>query len=145
MKKVYVIGSLGNPGVPELAIFLRVRGFDAFDSWYSAGPEADLKWHEHSVKKGQSYREALKDYAAQHVYNFDKSHLDTSDAVVLLYPAGKSGHFELGYAMGKGKPGFILMEREPERWDVMIAGATVCYTKDELELALRRGLNGGER
>lgn len=141
MKKVYVIGSLSNPGVPALAKWLRERGYDAFDSWYSAGPEADLKWHEHSVLKGQTYREALKDYAAQHVYNFDKAHLDTSDAVVLLYPAGKSGHFELGYAMGRGKPGFILMEKEPERWDVMIAGACVCYRKDELDGALRLTLS----
>lgn len=140
MKKVYVIGSLANEDIPKVANYLRSRGYDAFDSWYSAGPEADLKWHEHSVKKGQTYRQALKDYAAQHVYNFDKSHLDTSDAVVLVYPAGKSGHLELGYAMGKGKPGYIYMPQEPERWDVMIAGTTVCYTLDELLLALRGGV-----
>ena len=135
--KVYVIGSLANDEIPKVANYLRARGYDAFDSWWSAGPLADKHWHEHSLLKGQTYREALKDYAAQHVYNFDKNHLDTADAVVLVYPAGKSGHLELGYGLGKGKPGFILMKEEPERWDVMIAGATVVESHDELDTALR--------
>ena len=39
---------------------------------------------------------------------------------VLLLPAGKSGHLELGYVIGKGKPGYILFDDTiPDRWDVM--------------------------
>jgi hypothetical protein len=65
---------------------------------------------------------------AKHVFEFDKLHLDRTDAVVLLAPAGKSGHLELGYTIGKGKPGFILYPEEPsERWEVMTQFATAVF------------------
>jgi nucleoside 2-deoxyribosyltransferase len=39
-------------------------------------------------------------------------------------PAGKSGHLELGYMVGCGKPGYILFDKEPERLDQMVQFAT---------------------
>ena len=139
--KVYVIGSLRNPRVPEIARAIRAAGFDAFDDWYSAGPEADDRWKEHQQSKGLTYREALNGPAASNVFFFDKSHLDESDAVVLVTPAGKSAHLELGYALGCGKPGFIYMEQEPakDRWDVMLRFADViAFGEDELVEQLHR-------
>ena len=136
--KVYIIGSLRNPKIPEVANTLQSEGFDAFDSWFSCGPEADDKWREHEKFRGHTYAEALNGYAAGHIFQFDKSHLDTSDAAVLVMPAGKSAHLELGYMIGKGKPGFILFDGEPERWDVMTLFATGVFFKiDELIAALR--------
>ena len=132
MAKIYVIGSLRNPEVPEIAIKLREEGHEVFDAWYSAGPEADDYWHAHEVKKGNNYREALSGYAAKNVFNFDKTHLDRSDMAVLVLPAGKSGHLELGYVIGCGKPGYILLD-DPDRWDVMYQFATgLFYNVEEL-------------
>jgi nucleoside 2-deoxyribosyltransferase len=54
----------------------------------------------------------------------DKRNLDRCDAAVLVMPAGKSAHLELGYATGKGKKTFILMFNEPQRWDLMYKFAT---------------------
>ena len=39
--RLYVIGSLRNPAVPQVAKRLREAGFLVFDDWYAAGPEAD--------------------------------------------------------------------------------------------------------
>lgn len=122
--KVYVIGSLRNPNIPVVANELRKAGFDAFDDWYSVGPEADDKWQEYEKQRGRSYKEALQGAHAQDVFHFDKRNLDDSDAAVLVYPAGKSAHLELGYTAGKGKPTFILLDKEPERFDVMTLFAT---------------------
>jgi len=47
---------------------------------------------------------------------------------VLVLPAGKSGHLELGYMIGQGKPGYILLDGEPERFDVMYNFATGVFT-----------------
>jgi nucleoside 2-deoxyribosyltransferase len=58
-------------------------------------------------------------HAAGHVFSFDKSHLDRCDAAVLVLPGGKSAHLELGYMIGSGKKGFVLFDKEPERWDIM--------------------------
>jgi hypothetical protein len=118
--KVYIIGSLRNPEVPKLATYLRERGLgDVFDDWYAAGPEADDKWMEYEKAKGSTYSEALDGRPAEQVFDYDRKNIETSDAVVLALPAGKSAHMEFGWAIGKGIPGYILMDKEPERWDVM--------------------------
>lgn len=133
MKQVYIIGSLRNPTVPHVAEDLRNVGFNVFDDWYAAGPEADDKWRDYEKQRGRTYTEALKGKAAQNVFAFDLTNLHTSDAVVLVAPAGKSGHLELGYMLGRGKPGFVYFPEEPERWDVMYQFANaVHFNFDEL-------------
>lgn len=124
VNSVYIIGSLRNPQVPLIGKQLREKGVDVFDDWYGAGPEADDKWKEYEHLRGRTYKEALTGWAANQVFNFDKTHLDRCDAAILVYPAGRSGHLEFGYAMGRGKLGFILID-DPERWDVMVLFATV--------------------
>ena len=139
-ERIYLIGSLRNPRVPEVGDVLRAEGWDVFDDWYAAGPEADDYWQKYSQERGQSYTEALADYAAQHTFEFDKRHLDLAHIGVLVLPAGKSGHLELGYLAGRGKPTYVLMEEEPERWDVMLNFATaVCPSLDELVEAMTNG------
>ncbi len=124
--KVYLIGSLRNPGVPVVGSALRKCGFDVFDDWFAAGPRADDHWQEYEQKvRGHTFIEALEGRAARHVFEFDKRNLDDSDAGVLVLPAGKSGHMELGYLAGQGKPVYILLDQEPERYDVMYGFAHV--------------------
>lgn len=131
--KIYLIGSLRNPQVPTLAAALRLDGHDVFDDWYAAGPEADDFWQKYEKAKGSTYPVALQGYAASHVFEYDKSHLDRCDVGVLLLPAGKSGHLELGYMLGQGKRGYILVPEEVERWDVMYKFASgVFFTEKEL-------------
>ena len=135
-KKVYIIGSLRNERVADRAAMLRslmAPGTIVFDDWLCAGPHADDAWRDHEKARGNSFIEALNEPAAKHVFAFDKHHLLDSDAVVLIAPAGKSAHLELGWSLGKGKPGFILLD-DPERWDVMYQFATA-VTDDIAHLA----------
>lgn len=125
--RIYLIGSLRNPAVPELAATLREAGHEVFDDWYAAGPEADDFWKKYEQERGHSYLEALDGHAAEHVFEYDKSHLDRCDACVMVLPTGKSGHLEFGYMIGKGKKGFILLDAEDVRWDVMYKFATKVY------------------
>lgn len=130
---IYLIGSLRNPAVPKLAAELRAQGHEVFDDWYAAGPEADDYWQRYEQERGNSYPEALAGYAANHVFGYDRDHLNRATVGVLLLPAGKSGHLEFGYLIGQGKPGYILMDKEPERWDVMYKFATdVFFSKEDL-------------
>lgn len=122
-RKLYLIGSLRNPRVQELAAEFRkaLPDWEVFDDWQAAGPEADDYWRDYEKSKGHDFITALKGHAAQHVFNFDKGHLDTSDAAILILPAGKSGHLELGYMVGKGKYTAIMLDDDPDRFDVMYA------------------------
>lgn len=137
--KVYLIGSLRNPQVPVLEEWLESRGFDVFADWFSAGERADDSWQAYESAKGHTFEMALQEPAAQNVFAFDKRHLDASDAAVLLLPAGKSGHLELGYMLGKGKPGFIVLEDPIPRWDVMyLFSSGVMRSWDELAEKLKQ-------
>ena len=138
---IYIIGSMRNPRVPLVAKALRELGYDVFDDWYSVGPEADDKWQEYEKARGRTYREALAGYHAQHAFALDKHHLDRCGACVLVAPAGKSGHLELGYMIGRGKPGYILLDGEPERFDLMLLFATTIFVSlDELLVSAGKNL-----
>lgn len=127
--KLYLIGSLRNAQIPIIGNHLRnTTGWDVFDDWIAAGPDADDHWRDYEKGRGHGLVEALKGHAAQHVFSFDRSHLDSSDAAVLAWPAGKSAHLELGYMKGRGKPCYILMDGEPERFDVMLNFADKVFT-----------------
>jgi len=138
VNNIYLIGSLRNPKIPVFANELRTLGYDVFDDWFAPGPETDDYWMKYEKARGRRYDQALRGYAARNVFNFDFEHLKRADAAVLLAPAGKSGHLELGYMIGKGKKGFILFEEEPERWDIMMNFATnVFFDKKDLFTALK--------
>lgn len=127
MAKVYVIGSLRNPLVPAFGEEVRALGYDVFDDWHSAGKLADDEWRRYEKERGHTYAEALQGYAARHVFAFDKKHLEEAQIVILLLPAGKSGHLEFGWSLGQGKIGFILLDQDYERFDVMYQFATGIY------------------
>ena len=132
MSKIYLIGSLRNPNVPTIAAKLRSAGHEVFDDWFAAGPEADDYWQKYEQERGHNFKEALTGYSANHVYHFDKHHLDTNDIAILVLPAGKSGHLELGYMIGTGKPGYIFFDDvRPDRWDVMYLFATAVFFNTE--------------
>lgn len=133
IKSIYVIGSLRNEEIPSIAESLRDLGLDVFDDWYAAGPEADDYWKKYETGRGNGYREALRGYAARHVFEFDKYHLDRCDAAILVLPAGRSGHLELGYSAGCGKRTYILLDGQDSRFDVMYQFATeVFHSKEEM-------------
>lgn len=122
MKSIYLIGSLRNPAIIGLGQEIRALGFDVFDDWVSAGKFADDEWQAYEQARGHRYDEALKGYAAQHVFQFDLKHLQRCDIGVLALPAGRSGHIELGFMLGQGKKGYILFDDgmpQPDRFDVM--------------------------
>jgi hypothetical protein len=135
--KVYIIGSMRNPLVPETANALRGEGHEVYDDWHASGPESDDYWMAYERAKGHDYLTALDGWAARHIFENDLQHLTEAEAVVLVHPAGRSAHLELGWAIGQGKLPFILMPEEPDRWDVMArfaldAGGDIVYTVQDL-------------
>lgn len=135
-RMIYIIGSLRNPYVPRIADNLRGLGVNAFDDWHAAGPEADDEWQKYEKFRGRSYRDALLGAHALDVFNFDKKHLDLSEAAIMIYPAGRSCHLEFGYIVGQKKPAYVLLDAEPERYDIMLNFATRIYMPDQVDTLL---------
>lgn len=121
---LYIIGSLKNPRVQVVANALRCAGIDAWDDWASVGPDCDDEWQRYERARGRSYEAALAGAHAQNVFRFDLEHLTRASAVLLVLPAGKSAHLELGWCIGRGTPAYILLEEDyTGRLDVMYAFA----------------------
>lgn len=131
MSQLYLIGSLRNPRIPEIANRLRGVGHHVFDDWYASGPECDDLWQAYEQQRGHTYEQALYGFAANHAFHYDLEHLTKADAVVLIAPAGKSSHLELGWAIGAGKPGYIFFDVIPDRWDIMVKFATRVFFRIE--------------
>lgn len=130
--KIYLIGSLRNPEIPKIGDKLRDIGIDVFDDWFAGGPIADDSWQEYEKGRGRSYLQALRGPAARNVFDFDHRNLDASDGAILVLPAGKSGHLELGY-MARDKFTGVLFPEEPERWDVMYQFAkSIWFSHEEM-------------
>lgn len=136
---IYLIASLRNKRVPLIGNDLRKLGLDVFDDWWGVGPEADDFWQAYEKTRGRSYKDAIAGRANINTFNFDHSNMDRTDMGVLIMPAGKSAHLELGYMIGQGKKGFVLFEEEPERWDAMYRFATeVFFDYDEFLAAMKK-------
>lgn len=120
--KLYLIGSLRNPKIPEVHKLIETMNpnIEVFSGWFSAGPDADDKWRDYEKSLGYSFTEALKRPSAVNVFEFDKRHLLASDGALLVAPAGKSGHLELGWVARSGQWTGILLDN-PDRWDVMMS------------------------
>lgn len=132
--KVYLVGSLRNRHIVAVTNALEQAGCNVFSDWFAAGPEADDHWQTYEKARGRNYRQALSSPAAQNVWAFDVRHILAADVVVLVMPAGKSGHLELGFAAGRGKPTFILMDEpgKKDRWDVMSLFAGMPIDDDQI-------------
>jgi len=140
-KTIYLAGALKNWEIVTLAVELEKLGFEVFADWMTPGPEADSFLLEYAKLRGWSYKQTLASHAATNTFDFDKKHIDASDIVVMVMPAGKSAHLEIGYARGKDKPGYILFDKEPERVDIMYKFATdIFFNKVDLIHELRRYL-----
>lgn len=121
--KIYLIGSLRNPEIPRIGDELRNIGIDVFDDWFAGGPIADDSWQEYEKGRGRSYQSALYGPAARNVFNFDHTNLMASHGAILVLPAGKSGHLELGFMAGLGRFTGVLFPPEeqlaklPDNWE----------------------------
>lgn len=148
--KVYLIGSLKNKKIVKLRNRLAKLGLNVFIEWHSPGPRADDYLREDEMAMGRGFKQALEESPAiDHIFNFDKQHLLTSDIAILVLRAGKSGHLELGWFLGIAyikkilkkickklkwtklpmpNRGYILLENpKPPRWDIMYKFADAVF------------------
>ncbi len=129
--RIYVASSWRNRDQPSLVNNLRRAGHEVYDfrdhsgyEWSDIGP----KWQSWDTRQ---YREALTHPLAEERYLLDWRAMEWSEATVLLLPCGKSAHLELGYAVGVGKPAFIVLDDHTEP-ELMYKMATLVDTYDEL-------------
>lgn len=143
--KIYVASSWRNDRYPDVIRCLREAGHKVYDFRRPrmAGPgtantafnwsDIDPNWQTWTP---QQFREALKHPVARAGFDSDLAAMTWADAFVLVTPCGWSAHLELGWAVGNGKPAFILLSRE--RPELMYSLATgLCMTIGEVVSSLK--------
>lgn len=133
--KIYVASSWRNLVQPAIVHLLRRSGHEVYDfrnpgegvggfSW----AEIDPAWKSWTPEQ---YAAALKHPIAARGYRFDIEALNACDACVLVLPSGRSSSWELGYAMGAGKRGAVVMF-EPCEPELMYRGADILTSPDDI-------------
>ncbi len=111
--KVYVASSWRNEQLDEVVATLILDGHEIHDFREVSGfqwSDIDSDWQNWTESQ---YREALEHSLAQEGYDSDMEGIMWADAVLLVQPCGPSAHLELGWAMGNGKWGIVLLDFEP--------------------------------
>jgi nucleoside 2-deoxyribosyltransferase len=119
--KIYVASSWRNQKQPSVVDALRKAGHEVYDFKNPPG-RTGFSWQQTGASELRGapfaeYVKALIHPAAQAGFQSDMDALQSCDACVLVLPCGRSAHLELGYAVGAGKPTFVLAEEivdEPE-------------------------------
>jgi hypothetical protein len=114
-KYVYVASSWRNPLHTAVCAALRSVDIDHYDFKDAEG----FHWSEVILSHlpGSNNAVAMTDYLtamqnprAQEGFQRDMEHLVEADCVILVLPAGRSSHLEMGYAVGEGKRTAVLLE-----------------------------------
>jgi hypothetical protein len=135
--KIYVASSWRNEHYPEVVRALKaVSSFDVYDfredgfSWSDAGVDGQQLYNADQMNAIHRLPECRRGF------DRDITHVNQAEATVLVLPAGRSAHLELGVAIGRGQYTVIYMP-EPEPPDLMWAAANrIVGTVTELLLAL---------
>lgn len=120
--KIYLATSWRNTDFERARELLRAEGWEVYD-FRDSGVNTHAS---ESFEKALSYTEYMSAMAQPELKaqgERDYAALDWCDVVVMLLPCGKSAHIELGYALGAGKPAFVVWSPGPV--DLMYQRANV--------------------
>ncbi len=115
IKNIYVASSWNNDLQPHIVGVLRQAGYGVYDFRDNPAFE-ELSLHPQDLVRPEEHHK-IPEEALQRAFDKDMEALDWCDAVVLVNLCGISAHMELAYAVGKGKPGFIIYQ--PHRPELM--------------------------
>lgn len=149
--KAYVASSYKNEEVRNVIETLEVNGVDCHDWISDEAPEAWDTWFKKTADSptwdSKRHVDFMWDEQMQRIARIDYAEMDKADIGILVLPAGRSAHLELGYMIGRGLPTAVyfpdtfppqIIEPEP-----MLNGAT--YKTNNLkyltEWVLRRHEN----
>jgi nucleoside 2-deoxyribosyltransferase len=119
-----------------MVTWLRSLGHEVYDFRNPTTGDNGFSWRE--IDPGwlhwtrDQYLTALTSDEAKRGYRFDKDALDWCDTRVLLLPCGRSAHLEAGYAIGRQKPTFIVLDETFEPELMYLLGARIVAHRDDL-------------
>lgn len=127
--KIYVASSWKNQHQFGVVAALRDAGHEVYDFKHPVPDNTGFAWREVGFDQSDftaaDYVGALMHPRAVEGYSYDMAAMEACDACVLVLPAGRSASFELGWCLGRGKGGIIILPPDGERFEpeLMYKGA----------------------
>lgn len=135
--RIYLASSWRNAKQPTVIKQLRKAGHEVYD--FRSPPngieggfhwaELDPQWEAWTAEK---YREMLKLPLAKEGFNSDLYGMAWADVGILLLPAGRSAHLELGWMAGVGKKTIIWTEDGQEPELMALLSEEICISLEEV-------------
>lgn len=128
MSRIYVASSWRNLYQPSVVAELRAAGHEVYDFRNPAPGNDGFRWTEIDPNwqawDARAYAAALEHPIAIKGHAYDFEAMKWCDTCVLVLPSGRSASYELGWCMGAGKRGVVLMP-EPCEPELMYRGAAI--------------------
>lgn len=110
--RIYVASSWRNTEQPTVIARLRDLGHEVYD-FHKSEDHVGAHWEEVAVNgtlwTPEEYIQKLTHPVAERDFQSDFQAMLWADAIVMLYPCGRSAHLEAGWAAGSGKELFIIL------------------------------------
>lgn len=140
---IYVASSWRNERQPEVVQRLRAAGYEVYDFRNPGQGKNGFHWSEIDPHwkqwAGTDFLGGITHPIAQAAFDTDMDALMAADVCVLVMPCGRSAHLEAGYAVGAGKPTFILLDDQPGESELMYKMCdAICLDMSELLVAFNR-------
>jgi nucleoside 2-deoxyribosyltransferase len=145
-RKIYLASSWRNKEQPTVLATLRELGHEVYDFCNPAPGNTGFSWRQCQLEGGKQIdmydmalyvRHITTNHAAQVGFKLDRNALNWCDTCVLLLPCGRSAHLEAGYAIGRGKETFIVLNKEGFEPELMyLLSDHICETPRDLIVAL---------
>lgn len=135
-EKIYIASSWKNLYYPGILHALKsIEKYDIYDFRNPVPGNNGFNWKQIDPNwenwNPSDYIKALKHPIAKQGYDYDINALNTCDHCIYVLPCGRSASWELGYAMGKGKKGYVVM-LDKDTPDLMFSEATIITSMFQL-------------
>lgn len=138
--KIYVASSWRNPHQPGVVKALNAAGHECFDFRHPVPDNDGFSWREVGLDLKSftlaDYVSALMHPAAIRGYGYDMAAMEACDACVLVLPAGRSASFELGWCLGRGKGGIVILPPDGEKFEPELMYKGADYIVSSVEVAI---------
>lgn len=142
-KRIYLASSWRNEAQQSLVQELRKAGHEVYDFKNPAPNNNGFSWTQidpdYKAWTPEQFRAALDHPVSQLGFAHDYGAMQWADTFVLALPCGKSAHLELGWALGRGIPSYVLMAEKDEPELMYLLGANIVTSHEELFSVLSRG------
>ncbi|MBT4876331.1 MAG: hypothetical protein HOJ48_01205 [Desulfobacula sp.] len=133
--RIYVASSWRNTHQQGVVKALRDAGHEVYDFKNPNNIEKGFHWSEIDPDwknwTPEKYREHLDHPIAEKGFKLDYDAMEWAEIFVGVQPFGRSASLEMGWAAGKGKPTFLILENgEPELMVKMLS--VICLNVQEV-------------